>query len=140
MFMNGILIGIITFFPIVFFHPIVIYGEYYFGIKLWPVFLFLRVLLCSVSLFVENSILNTILAITAFNFFWSILELFKQKKRVERGWFPKKQKTENFQIGNINKTCTKSKNRRGISGYYLFSVSFSSNLLTLLHKNREVER
>jgi hypothetical protein len=26
----------------------------------------------------------------AFSSFWSILELFEQKKRVEKGWFPKK--------------------------------------------------
>ncbi|MBO7458075.1 MAG: DUF4491 family protein [Paludibacteraceae bacterium] len=26
---------------------------------------------------------------TACSSFWSILELFEQKKRVERGWFPK---------------------------------------------------
>ena len=91
---NGILIGIISFFIIGFFHPVVIYGEYHFGIKLWPVFLFLGIVLCTVSLFVKETILSSALGITAFSCFWSILELFKQKKRVERGWFPKKKRKE----------------------------------------------
>jgi hypothetical protein len=92
MFMDGILIGIIAFLVIGLFHPIVIYGEYHFGTKLWPVFLFVGILRCFVSVFVENTILNAALGIIAFSFFWSILELHKQKKRVEREWFPKKQK------------------------------------------------
>jgi hypothetical protein len=91
MFMDGIVIGIIAFLVIGLFHPIIIYGEYHFGTKLWPVFLFLGILLCFVSLLVENAILNAALGIIAFSCFWSIIELFKQKKRVERGWFPKKQ-------------------------------------------------
>jgi hypothetical protein len=73
------------------FHPLVIYGEYYFGTKLWPVFLGIGIILCTLSLFMQNTVFSGILGITAFNCFWSIVELFKQKTRVERGWFPKKQ-------------------------------------------------
>ena len=36
---SGILIGVLTFFLIGLFHPIVIYAEYYFGSRCWPVFL-----------------------------------------------------------------------------------------------------
>ena len=34
---SGILIGVLTFFLIGLFHPIVIYAEYYFGSRCWPV-------------------------------------------------------------------------------------------------------
>jgi uncharacterized membrane protein YuzA (DUF378 family) len=88
---DGIIIGAITFLVIGVFHLLVIYGEYHFGIKLWPFFLCTGILLCSVSLFLEHTVLSAVLGITAFSCFWSIYELFKQKKRVERGWFPKKQ-------------------------------------------------
>jgi hypothetical protein len=87
---DGILTGAITFLVIGVFHPLVIYGEYHFGTKLWPVFLCIGILLCAVSLFVKNTVLSTALGVTAFSSFWSIHELFSQKKRVERGWFPKK--------------------------------------------------
>jgi hypothetical protein len=90
---NGIVIGALAFLVIGVFHPIVIHGEYHFGTKLWPVFLGAGILLCALSLFVENIIFNAALGITAFSCFWSILELFNQKKRVECGWFPKKQNT-----------------------------------------------
>ena len=90
---NGIIIGAITFLVIGVFHPIVIHGEYHFGTKLWPVFLGIGILLCAVSLFVKHAVFNAALGISAFCCFWSILELFNQKKRVERGWFPKKQNT-----------------------------------------------
>ena len=33
----------------------------------------------------------------AFSCFWSILELFQQKKRVERGWFPANPKRKKVQ-------------------------------------------
>jgi hypothetical protein len=88
---NGIVIGALAFLLIGVFHPIVIHGEYHFGTKLWPVFLGAGILLCVLSLFVENIIFNAALGITAFSCFWSIFELFQQKKRVERGWFSKKQ-------------------------------------------------
>ena len=44
------------------------------------------------SLFANNMYLSVILGVIAFSSFWSILELFQQKKRVERGWFPKNPK------------------------------------------------
>ncbi|MBR5823095.1 MAG: DUF4491 family protein, partial [Paludibacteraceae bacterium] len=44
------------------------------------------------SLFASNIYLSVILGVIAFSSFWSILELFQQKKRVERGWFPRNPK------------------------------------------------
>ena len=94
---NGIIIGAIAFLVIGIFHPIVIYGEYHFGTKVWPVFLGAGILLCAVSLFVENIVFNAALGITAFCCFWSIFELFDNRsgrkkglnKRDEKGEFPK---------------------------------------------------
>jgi hypothetical protein len=89
MFFHGILIGFIAFVVIGIFHPIVIYGEYYFGIKIWPVFLAVGILLGILSLFITNIIVSSLLGIVSFSCFWSIHELFRQCERVERGWFPK---------------------------------------------------
>lgn len=41
------------------------------------------------SLLVHHLILSTILGVTAFSSFWSILEVFQQRERVRKGWFPK---------------------------------------------------
>ena len=41
------------------------------------------------SLLTKAIIPSTILGVVAFSSLWSILELFKQRKRVEKGWFPK---------------------------------------------------
>jgi len=41
---------------------------------------------------VEAVIPSTILGVVAFSAFWSILELFKQRERVAKGWFPKNPK------------------------------------------------
>ena len=37
---------------------------------------------------VKNAILSPVLGVIGCSCFWSILELFEQKKRVEKGWFP----------------------------------------------------
>jgi hypothetical protein len=92
MVINGMIIGLVSFLVIGIFHPIVIHVEYHFGTRIWPVFLLLGIVVCVLSLFVENTILNAALGIFAFSCFWSINELFHQKKRVEKGWFPKNEK------------------------------------------------
>jgi hypothetical protein len=70
-------------------HIFIIKGEYYFGTKLWPLLLILGLLSVAASLFVNNALLSGILGIIGFIFLWSIYELFQQKERVRRGWFPK---------------------------------------------------
>ncbi len=89
---NGIIIAAITFFTIGIFHPIVIKSEYYFSHKVWPVFLVLGIAFCGVSLFVENSILSPLLGVIGCSCLWSIKELFEQKERVRKGWFPENPK------------------------------------------------
>lgn len=88
----GIAIGIIAFITIGVFHPIVIKAEYYFTKKIWPVFGIIGVLLCISSLFVENVIISSGLAVVGITCLWSIGELFHQEKRVNKGWFPKNPK------------------------------------------------
>ena len=51
-------------------------------------FLLAGILFGVMSLMVSNLIISTILGVTAFSSFWSILELFHQKERVRKGWFP----------------------------------------------------
>ncbi len=85
----GLIIAVATFFIIGLFHPIVIKSEYYFGVKCWWVFLIFGIAFVGISLFVENHIISTILGVVGCSCLWSILELFEQRKRVEKGWFPK---------------------------------------------------
>ena len=84
----GILIGAVTFLVIGLFHPLVIKSEYYFGVKCWWVFLLAGILCAALSLYVENIYLSIILGVVSFSSFWSILEVFEQRERVRKGWFP----------------------------------------------------
>lgn len=90
--LEGLLIGLCTFLIIGLFHPLVIKGEYHFGVKCWWAFLFMGLICTALSLWVENSTLSILSGVTAFSSFWSILEVFEQRERVRKGWFPKKPK------------------------------------------------
>lgn len=85
---TGLIIGAGTFLCIGIFHPIVIKAEYYFGVKCWWLFALLGIVSIAASLFISNYIFSTLLGVLGFSSLWSILELFHQKKRVEKGWFP----------------------------------------------------
>ena len=85
---TGIIVGLATFVIIGVFHPIVIKAEYYLGTKCWWMFLLAGIILVAVSLLICNLVISTIVGVTAFSSFWSILELFHQKERVRKGWFP----------------------------------------------------
>ena len=60
--------------------------------KCWWAFALVGVGMLIGSLFTSNIYLSVILGVIAFSSFWSILELFHQEKRVQRGWFPKNPK------------------------------------------------
>ena len=92
LYFTGLVIGVATFIIIGIFHPLVIKGEYYFGVKCWWAFLLAGVATIAGSLFVENVLLSTLLAVVGASSLWSIGELFQQRKRVEKGWFPKRDK------------------------------------------------
>ncbi len=85
---EGLLVGLCTFLIIGIFHPIVIKCEYHFGTGCWWWFLVLGLALCGVSVAVDNSTLSTLSAVTAFSSFWTIKEIFEQRERVRKGWFP----------------------------------------------------
>ena len=87
---TGIAIGVATFLIIGVFHPIVIKSEYYFGVRCWWAFMLVGLATVVASLLVDNVLLSTLLAVIGASSFWSIGELFEQRKRVERGWFPKR--------------------------------------------------
>lgn len=92
----GLIIGLSTFLIIGLFHPIVIKCEYYFGTKLWWAFLLLGIIGVALSLYVENVLASSVLGVFAFSSFWTILEIFEQKGRVEKGWFPKNPKRNDY--------------------------------------------
>lgn len=100
---TGLIIGIATFLIIGLFHPIVIKAEYYLGTKCWWMFALAGIIFIVLSILIENIILSTILGVFGFSSFWSILELFQQKKRVEKGWFPKNPKRNHNQNLENNK-------------------------------------
>lgn len=68
---------------------LVIWGEYYFSKKIWPVFLAVGLTLLAGALFCKGKILSPLLSIAGFCSLWSIKELFEQEKRVQKGWFAK---------------------------------------------------
>lgn len=87
--LTGIIIGAATFLLIGLFHPVVIKAEYYFGTRCWWVFLLMGIAALAGSILLANVILSSVCAVLAFTAFWSIGELFEQKKRVAKGWFPR---------------------------------------------------
>lgn len=92
---SGIIIGIVTFLVIGVFHPLVIKAEYYIGVRSWWLFLLLGIASGVASLMTANLTVSIILGVVAFSSFWSIGEVFHQKKRVEKGWFPANPKRKN---------------------------------------------
>ena len=89
---SGLIIAISTFIIIGIFHPIVIKSEYYFGTRCWWLFALSGICFIALSLFIYNSVISTLSGVVGCACLWSILELFEQKKRVEKGWFPKNPK------------------------------------------------
>lgn len=92
----GIIIAVVTFLVIGLFHPIVIKAEYYFGVKCWWAFALAGVIFLALSLFVENIIASSVLGVIGCSSFWSILEIFEQRERVRKGWFPKNPKRNDY--------------------------------------------
>ena len=86
--LEGIVIGISTFLIIGLFHPIVIKAEYYWGTRCWWVFLFLGIIGIAGSLLIEDILVSSLLGVFSFSSFWTIKEIFDQRKRVLKGWFP----------------------------------------------------
>lgn len=90
--LTGLAIGIVTFLVIGVFHPLVIKGEYHFGVRIWWVFLVMGIAAIAASIAVAHIFWSTLLAVWGASSFWGIGELFEQRKRVAKGWFPKNPK------------------------------------------------
>ena len=103
----GLIIAVTTFLVIGIFHPIVIKSEYYFGVKCWWVFLISGIAFIVASLFTDNDILSPVLGVVGCSCLWSILEIFEQRKRVKKGWFPmnpkRKEEYDKFTLKIKNK-------------------------------------
>ena len=89
---TGLIIGLSTFLCIGLFHPIVIKAEYYWGVGCWWIFMLVGIGCVVGSLFVGSVLWTAVLGVAGFSSLWSILELFKQRRRVEKGWFPRNPK------------------------------------------------
>ena len=92
LYFDGLLVGVATFLIIGVFHPIVVKAEYHWGVRCWPLFLVAGLGGVVASLLCASTVVSTIFGVFAFSCFWSIDELFEQRKRVKKGWFPKKEK------------------------------------------------
>lgn len=92
MYYEGVLLGLCTFLIIGAFHPVVIKSEYYFGTRVWWIFLVIGLGFLCASLFIVSLFWSCLCAILGVTNLWTILELFEQKERVKKGWFPENPK------------------------------------------------
>ena len=86
--LGGIVIGICTFLIIGLFHPIVIKAEYYWGTRCWWVFLVWGLAGMAGAVLFDHLLLSSLAGVFAFSSFWTIKELFEQRERVRKVWFP----------------------------------------------------
>lgn len=94
--MLGVGIGVCTFLIIGLFHPIVIKSEYHFGVRCWWVFLLLGIALLAASVAVADVFWSSLLGVASFSSFWTILEVFEQRERVRKGWFPRNPRRSDY--------------------------------------------
>lgn len=92
MYFTGLIIAFATFLTIGIWHPIVIKTEYYFGTRPWVIYLLVGIACIVSALFMENTILSAVVGVFGASALWGIGELFQQRRRVEKGWFPKNPK------------------------------------------------
>ncbi len=92
MYFTGITIAVLTFLTIGIWHPIVIKTEYYWGTRPWIIYLIIGLSCIVAALFIANVYLSAFLGVFGASALWGIGELFAQKRRVEKGWFPKNPK------------------------------------------------
>ena len=89
--LEGVVVGAASLLVIGAFHPLVIWCEYRYTQRIWPVFLIAGLLCLIVALFIQG-LFSILLGLLGVACIWSIRELKEQARRVERGWFPKNPK------------------------------------------------
>lgn len=110
---TGIIIAIGTFLIIGLFHPIVIKAEYYFGTRCWWIFLLAGLACIGSAFFVANVLWSALIGVVGASLLWSIGELFHQKRRVEKGWFPMNPKRRHeYQVKDGNQDENDPDSRR----------------------------
>ncbi len=119
---TGIVIAFCTFLIIGLCHPLVIKQEYYTGTKYWWIYLVIGIICIGIAFIAPNWFSNesvgiavsSILGVTGASFLWGIGELFAQKKRVQKGWFPMnpKRKHEYEGIADDESLCPVSKRNK----------------------------
>jgi len=57
-------------------------------IAIAPTAIVLGIAAAALSVCVEGLVLSILFGVVAFSSFWSILEVFQQRERVRKGWFP----------------------------------------------------
>ncbi len=85
------IIGAATFILIGLLHVAVIKVEYHLGARYWPAFALAGVALVASSMVVESLLFSDVLGAAGFAVAWSAPELIKQRERIEKSWFPKKE-------------------------------------------------
>ena len=95
---TGLIIGAAAFLCIGVFHPIVIKAEYYCGVRCWWLFLLFGIGCVAGSLFANGVVPAALLGVAGFSSLWSIIELFKQRERVRKGWFPRNPKRDSDKV------------------------------------------
>lgn len=105
MYFTGIIIAICTFLTIGIWHPIVIKTEYHWGTRPWKIYLTIGIICILAALFIENAIVSSCVGVFGASALWGIGELFSQKKRVQKGWFPMNPKRKH-EYGPIDKNET----------------------------------
>jgi hypothetical protein len=90
--LTGLVIGLGTFLIIGLFHPLVIKGEYHCGVRVWWLFLVAGLAALAGSILAGGIVVQSLLGVLGFTCLWGIGEVFHQRKRVEKGWFPKNPK------------------------------------------------
>ena len=86
--LGGIAIGICTFLIIGLFHPIVVKAEYYWGTRCWWIFLVLGIAGIIGTVLISDILICSLLRVFSFSSFWTIKEIFGERERVLKGWFP----------------------------------------------------
>lgn len=93
---TGLIIAVCTFIIIGVFHPVVIKTEYYLGTRYWWVFLLVGIVSVLGAFCVADVLVSSLLGVFGASCLWSIGELFEQKHRCEKGWFPKNPNRKNY--------------------------------------------
>ncbi|HEC79955.1 MAG TPA: DUF4491 family protein [Firmicutes bacterium] len=87
---TGIIFGIGIILLIGLLHILIIKVEYHLSYRLWVVFAVFGLLLLFVSTLFNDDVVSIMFGILGALVGFSAYELILQRKRVEKGWFPKK--------------------------------------------------